>query len=398
MLFINRVYPPAGGATGEVLADMAAGLVAAGWRVSVVTGAQPGEPNESVTDEGVCVYRTGKGGINRSSHWRRAISYGLAYPALLKLALSLPRHDVVVTMTDPPLQIVLGPIVKRVKGSRAVHWAQDVYPELAGALGVLRAGAAVGALRALSTWALKGHDRVVVIGRCMRERILGRGIEEEKVALVPNWPLAAIKPLGQEKNPFRKEHGLEGRFVVMYSGNMGLAHTFDAVLEAAARLKESLPDVLFLFVGGGPFYDNIEQLVGNRSWSNVLMLPYQPKDRLGESLAAGDVHLVTMAEAVVGLVVPSKIYGVLAAGRPVLFVGPEESEAARLVDAHGCGSVIGVGDGEGLAAAIRRWRADEGEREAAGERGRAAVEGLREGAVAAMAGLLGGLVERKLEE
>jgi glycosyltransferase involved in cell wall biosynthesis len=161
-----------------------------------------------------------------------------------------------------------------------------------------------------------------------------------------------------EENPFRREHGLSGRFVVMYSGNLGLAHPFEAILDAAEQLQSALPQVLFLFVGQGPRLSWVMEQAENRKLANVRFLPFQPRENLQQSLRAADVHLASMRDDLWGLVVPSKVYGVLAAGRPCLFLGPRESEAAQLILREGCGAVVPMADGVKVAKCLATWATD----------------------------------------
>jgi glycosyltransferase involved in cell wall biosynthesis len=373
--FVNRVYPPAPGATGALLAELAPALVDRGWRVTVLTGPAEGAPRSTVTGDGVRVERVGALPFTRESTWRRGLAYASLFPAFLAGALRLPAPDVIVTKTDPPMLKVLGPLLGRLVGARTVHWAQDLYPEVAEGVGVIgEDGLLARGLRRLSTAALRGHDHVVTVGRCMRARIVGdRGLAAGRVSVVPNWPPASVAPVPRDENAFRAEHGLEDRFVVMYSGNMGLAHPFDAVLDAAARLQDERPSVCILFVGEGPRKAALQAQVARRGLSNVRFLPFQPRERLAESLSAADVHLVTMRAGLEGLVVPSKLYGALGAGRPALFLGPSGSEAARVLSEHDCGTVLPDPSGAALAEAVRGWADAPARWRAASERARAAV-------------------------
>lgn len=384
VLFINRVYPPAGGATGAVLAELAGGLANRGWAVRVLTGSIAGEPADRVTEAGVRVHRVRRLTFTRASHWRRALAYGTLYPTMFRRALQLPRPDIIVTKTDPPLQFVLGAVLSRLKGSAAIHWAQDLYPEIAEALDVFpEEGILARLLRRVSTQALRGHDHIVAVGRCMRTRLQQRGLDADRISVIPNWPSSNLKPVPRTENSFRHEHDLDGRFVVMYSGNMGLAHPFDAILDAAARLCSDEPDIRFLFIGDGPRRDWIKAQVQVRGLRNVRFLPFQPRDRLDESLSAADLHLVSMRVEARGCVVPSKVYGALAAGRPCIFLGPPRSEAARVLREHQCGTVLKRPSGAQLAAQIRSWRDHPARRQQAGARARAAVRGAREASIQA---------------
>ncbi len=389
LLFINRVYPPDPGATGRILAELAERLAPGGRVVAVLASRTGADQASEEVRNGVRVYRVAGLPFSRRSHLHRALAYLSLYPALLSRARRLGPMDAVVTMTDPPLLAALGPMMKRRLGGRLVHWAQDVYPELAEALGVLRPGGlAARTLRGISNRALRRHDRIIAIGRCMADRLARRGAlaDPARLAVIPNWSDAdAVRPVPPEDNAFRAEHELAGRFVVMYSGNLGLAHPFQAIVEAAARL----PQALFLFVGDGPRRAEVEAMAAQRGLENVRFLPFQPAARLSESLSAADLHLACMEPGLAGLLVPSKLYGILAAGRPCIFLGPAASEAALRLAETGAGEVMEAADGGALAERIAAWQADPARREAAGRAGRAAAEaqGLAQ-ATAAFAALL----------
>ena len=356
--FVNRVFPPAAGATGLYLAELADGLAARGWDVEVVTGPAPGAPPEETRESGVRVWRLAGAPVGRSSLLRRAAGYAALWPRLVRAAARGPRPDVIVLKTDPPMLVAAGAWLRRRTGAAVVHWAQDVYPDVAVALGVIPPVAAA-PLRAVAGRALRGADAVVAIGRCMAERMTGYGVRAERLHVIPNWAPASARPDPAARAAFRAAHGLDGRFVVMYSGNLGLAHPFEAVLDAAERLAAERPDVLVLFVGDGPRRAWVEAEVARRGLTTVRLLPSQPAGALAGSLGAADLHLVTMEAPLGGLVVPSKIYGALAVGRPVLFVGPPESEAARLVADADAGTVLAAdADGAAVAAAVRRWADD----------------------------------------
>lgn len=360
ILILNRVYPPADGATGQLLAELAPALVQSGHRVTVVASqVGAGLESSSMTD-GVRVERVVGLPFTRASHWRRALSYLSLYPALLWRALRLPRADVVVTLTDPPLLLVLGVVVKTLKGSRHIHWAQDIYPELAEEMDVLsKGGKLAGLLRWVSSACLRHADGIVAVGRCMKSRLVGRGLDAAKIEVIPNWGHGDDPDKGGAlADPFRTEHGLADRFVIMYSGNLGLAHPFEAILDAAELLQVSHPRALFLFVGSGPRLPWVRDQVARRGLANVRFLPFQPRARLAHSLAAADVHLASMLNELCGLVVPSKVYGVMSSGRPCVFLGPEESEVAQFILQNGCGSVLPRATGARLASCLGQWADD----------------------------------------
>jgi glycosyltransferase involved in cell wall biosynthesis len=391
-VFTNRVYPPVGGATGELLKELVEGLVAGGARVIVVTSrgrdqgtkrrkdqetargraegklrdqetaepagqvaAQPTDkrPREETTKgheviNGVEVVRVGTATFTRASHWRRALCYLGLYPQLMWQVWMLGRVDAVVSMTDPPLQVAAVTLASS-QAKKRIHWAQDVYPELAEELGVLgKNGVVARALRAVSNWALRRQDKVVAVGRCMRERLVARGVDAKKIEVIPNWsPVGAVDETAAETA--RRKMGWGDEFVVMYSGNLGLAHDFETVVMAAKTLGDS--GVRIVLAGEGPRLDEVRHAM--EGLDHVSFLPSQRKAELGEFLAAADAHLVTVRAGLEGLVVPSKAYGVMAAGRPIFYVGPTSSELARLLADSKAGAVIANGDGATLASALR---------------------------------------------
>jgi colanic acid biosynthesis glycosyl transferase WcaI len=353
-----------------VLEQAAGAFVRAGWSVTILATGCGADSGSRVRDC-VTVVRVATL-FSKSSLLVRALGYALMIPSLLIKAMMLPRTDVIVTMTDPPMLALIGPILRAVKGAKLVHWAQDLYPEVAEEAGVFRKhGMAAGAIRSLSTASLKAHHLVLSLGRCMSQRLSLRGIPPERVKLIPNIGMERdIVPCAIGDSSFRVRNGIPSdALVVMYSGNLGRAHEFTTVLEAARLLKErGEHGILFLFVGEGPSRSIVEDAAVSAGLPNVRFLPSQPGSGISESLGAADLHLVTMKEGMSGLVVPSKFYGVLAAERPCLFVGPQDSEAARVILEVGCGAVIGIGEAQRLAEVILKYR---------DHPGRIAEEGIR---------------------
>jgi glycosyltransferase involved in cell wall biosynthesis len=217
---------------------------------------------------------------------------------------------------------------------RVVMLVQDVYPDVAVALGTLRAGSAlVWALDWIGTQVLKRSDRIIVLSDSMRDRIASKIGEDRasRLEVINNWADGAeIRPFNEASNPFAVEHSLDGAFVVLFSGNFGLVNDFSTVLEAA-RLLKNRSDIIFLFVGDGARSNEILDYKRTHSLANVKLIPYQPRHTLRCSLGAGHALLVTLADGLAGLSVPSKAYAILAAGRPLLFVGDQRSEIASLI-------------------------------------------------------------------
>ncbi|PWC36850.1 glycosyl transferase [Azospirillum sp. TSO22-1] len=345
---------------------MAERAARAGWRVTVLAdGAGPVE-----APRGIAVVRAGGRGEGRPG----LRGYLAALTRLTVRALTLPRHDVVVTMTDPPLLALAGPPLAMRHGA-AVHWCHDLFPALLPVLGVSPPGAAVRLLEGAMAAALRRHARVIAIGRCMAGRLRALGVAEP--AVLPNWGDPAIRPLPRAVSALRAERGLGERFTVAYAGNFGLAHPLGALLAAAA----DLPEVAFLLVGDGRGHAAVAEAAGRLD--NVHVLPFQPAGRLSDTLAAADLHVAAMDPRAEGLLVPCKVYGALAAARPCLFLGPAGSEAARLLAEQGCGMALDPGDSRGLAAVIRAYAADPARCAADGARAQAAAQAWDADAAAA---------------
>lgn len=353
LVFVNRVYRPSEAATAQLLADLAEALAARGWPVRVVA---TGERDETIA--GVEVHRTGPtrphGGLfTQGASYREFLA-----DARRRLGEMLEPGDVAVAMTDPPMLSTAVQAAADARGARAVHWIQDVYPEIVSAHFGRWVSPFLGLLRARRDRAWRTGAACVPVSADMASLVAERRIPAERVQMIPNWaPAALAVAAGVEAiRRQRAAWGVEDQFVVAYSGNLGRVHEFESVLEAAGRLR-GRPEVVFLFVGDGPRAAEVRSAVARMQLPNVRFLPAQPRASLAASLAAADAHLVTLRPEFVRLVNPSKLAGVLAAGRPVLFVGPAGSSIAATVRA-GTGATFAPGDGVGLAATILSWRSD----------------------------------------
>lgn len=366
LLILNQFFHPDHSATGQLMTDLAESLVGRGFEVTAVAGRGRynggGRLPRREEHLGVKVERAWATGFGKGSVAGRLADYLTFYLGAAWKLFALPRHDVVMALTTPPLIGLLALAVCRLRGMKVAALVQDVYPDVGVALGAFRAGSpATRALDRLNRLVVSRADRVVVLGECMRGRVAakaGRGAEG-RIDVIHNWADGEkIYPLAEgEQNDFAEAHGLSGRFVVEFSGNFGRVNDFDAPLEAARLLKDR-GDVVFLFVGDGARAGEIKERVRRGGLTNVRLLPYQPRAALRQSLAAGDAHLVTLAEGLAGLCVPSKTYGILAAGRPLLFVGDARSDVARLVLENGCGEVVRAGDAARLARIVSAWADD----------------------------------------
>lgn len=359
IVLVNRVYPPVRGATGRLLRDLALNLKREGWHVTVVT---TGDEASDQRELGVQVIR-----VKGAAKPRSLIAYLWIWLKLLFVLLKLKRRDVVVSMSDPPLMIYAGYFVAKLKGSAHVNWCHDIYPELLPALEIHYPEIIVKIFRALRRRAMKRSDHVVVCGACMADYLVQDGVDAKQISVVQNWPeYALIDSKASEKTDSKDtpdmmrsyKDQMKGTqcFRVLYSGNIGLAHPVSVILDAAERLQNQERDIEFVFVGDGPRFDYIAQERSERGLDNIRLLPYQPETQLRDVLESGDMHLISMRGEASGLLVPSKLYAAFAVGRPCIFIGPEQSEAAQTIRHFKAGVVVPQGDVEHLMASIILYR------------------------------------------
>ena len=367
VIFVNRFFYPDLSATSQILTDLAFYLAGCGMDVAVVTGRQrytdaaaPLAPREHVN--GVDIIRVATTEFGRTRLLGRAFDYASFYvSAFWKLTSLLRRSDIVVAKTDPPLLSILVALATASRGARQINWLQDLFPEVALVLapGLLSERTARVA-QAARDWSLRRAELNVVLGKHMLRRVQALGVRDERLIVIPNWADdRAIRPVEHAHNPLRTAWGLDGKFVVGYSGNLGRAHEFRTIMKAAALLKERR-DIVFLIIGGGAQLENVRNFAAVFGLQNIVEQPYQPRERLPLSLGAADLHLITLRPALEGLIVPSKFYGIAAAARAVAFVGDQDGEIASHIRRIDCGRCFAVGDERGLADFIIRL-AEEGD-------------------------------------
>jgi glycosyltransferase involved in cell wall biosynthesis len=365
LIFVNRYFYPDHSATSQMLSDLAFWLAeTGGFEVHVVASRQRYDDASAALAaeeqaKGVHIHRVWTSRFGRGNLAGRAIDYGSFYlSAFACLLRRADRRATIIAKTDPPLLSVVAALAAKLRRARLVNWLQDVFPEAARAMGVgLARGPLYGLLRSARNLSLSLADLNVVIGESMRRR-LEADVPGGRFRVIPNWADAGqIRPVPPVLNGLRRAWGLEGKFVAGYSGNLGRSHEFATLLDAAEALGDS-PDIAFLIIGGGARLPAVRRAVAERGLPNFVFKPYQPRENLAESLSAADVHLISLRPELEGLIVPSKFYGIAAAGRPVLLIGAADGESARLIGKAGCGYQIAPGDARGLAERIRALAAD----------------------------------------
>ncbi len=365
IVFINRVLYPEKGETGRVLRDLSRAFAQDGWDVSILS--LHSDNNSKPTSKHLTI-KSAKARFGKS-----LIGYLWAWARLLIMGLRHPRADIVVTMTDPPLLVVVGRLICLIKGSRHVHWCQDLYPDLFPVLGFPKI------LKPLTNWlssrALKKCDKVVVIGRCMARKIADKGVSTSIISVIPNWynPMQkgteskkrkkAVTPTKTKIVPPKDQKDViideTQKFRVLYAGSIGRAHPVDTIMQAAQTLQTDETDIEFTFISDKVGHNKIMAEKNERGLKNIRLIPYQPESSLKTMMESGDIHIISLDEKAQGLVVPSKFYSAIAAGRPSIFIGPKNCEIAKLMRDFECGTFIEQGDTKTLIETITAYRHDE---------------------------------------
>jgi glycosyltransferase involved in cell wall biosynthesis len=373
-LFVNQYYAPDFAATAQQMSDLCERLAAEGHEVHVLAsravydGRDLNLPQYEVLN-GVHVHRVGLEVCSRDRLRERALGYLSFFVKAFAKATFMPKADAVVVLTTPPMIGLLGSWLRFTRGTAFIYWVMDVYPEIAIRAGVLRRMGPTRILwSALARLIYRSANRVVVLGGDMQAAIRGKlpASLRDNVEVIHSWSgNAEMKPLETSKSVFRQGLCAAQSFCLMYSGNMGTCHAFGGVIDGIRQMA-GRTGIHFAFVGGGKQLSKLKESLSGQK-DNVTFLPYQDRGDLDDTLGAPDAHLVCLDPKYDGLLVPSKIYGILAAGRAVLFAGSEHNEIARIIKSARCGIVIPHDDGDAFRQAIE-WM--QGNREAVAEMGR----------------------------
>jgi glycosyltransferase involved in cell wall biosynthesis len=360
LIFINRFFAPDHSATSQILSDLAFDLAGAGREVHLVTSRQIYDDPKAALPEretinGVNVHRVASTGFGRAALLGRSMDYVSFYRSVRRCLNGLVEAgDIVVAKTDPPLMSIVARPVARRNGARLVNWLQDIYPETAVELGVpFMRGPIAASLAALRNATLREAAATVVVGDLMARKVKTLGAPAERVHVIANW-CNDDEIVARADNRLRHEWNLADKFVLGYSGNLGRAHEFATVLAAAEQLRDE-PRVAFLMIGGGKRFAELSSAVQARGLSGAFrFVPYQARTLLSYSLGAADAHWVSLDPRLEGLMVPSKFYGIAAAGKPIVVIGDPNGELGLLVRRHDCGFAIAPGDSEALTATLRQ--------------------------------------------
>lgn len=361
ILFINRFYYPDLSATARLLTQLTEDMAGQGQDVTVITsrhsylGGEESWPSHD-SHKGVGIRRVWGTHFGRRSGIGRLIDYLSFFVSAFWAVLRARQTDWLIVLADPPMLSVLAAVAKKLLKVRSACWLQDVFPQIAIQSGLLKPGLLSNWISRVARWSLESLDRVVVVGRCMEQKLRQEGFSGGNLVTIPNWADGTqLTPIDRSDSPFVIDYGLEERFVLMYSGNLGIVHEVDTV-ENVLRSTNVLEHFMVCVVGDGAHREHLQAMTQEKQWSHVRFFPYQPEERLRFSLAAAHVHLVTLKPDMSGLSVPSKIYGIFAAGRPAIFIGPEDSEAAAIIHEAQCGFVIRPGDHQAVVKALIAYR------------------------------------------
>lgn len=363
VLLLNQAFYPDQVATAQFTLDLALFLTEQGCAVTVVAGRRAYDnPHEVYSAHenyrGIEIYRLHSTGYGKRTFVHRmfdALTFDLSLTWRL---LCLDKQDVVISFTSPPLIGLFGTLFCLLRGGRSIQWLMDINPDAAFTTHYLKRGSWIGKLlTACFRFTLKHSQHIIVLDRWMKAKITAHGTTEEKVAIVPPWNRfkleSAALAITAQDIAFRKQHGIEGKFVVLFAGNHSIVHPMDTLLKAAARLRDER-EILFVFMGGGVRVADVSAVVKQHELANVVQLARQPFEIAQRWLSAANLHAVIVGEAIAGLVHPSKLYGVLATGKPYLYLGPKQSCVGDILAACPYGFQAEHGDVQAIVDIIHK--------------------------------------------
>lgn len=387
VLILNQTFHPDVAATAQHMWDLATYLRPRGHEVAAIASRNIYGSDQGAmfpareTIEGIEIIRVGGTSLGKKSIAHRMFDFASFYAAAGWQLIRRPMPDVLIALTSPPMISALATlacIIRRTpdgKRTKLVYHVMDVYPEAAIASGLFTRNSIPGRLfSAITRWTIRRSAAVIALGPDMAKLLVdhyGASACGNKIHVITPWANGEdLKPIRKEDNPLADALGVRQTFNLVYSGNFGVAHDVETILKAIEMTADQT-GLMWLFIGGGKRLKELEARVKQQNWRHVRVLPYQPREKLNESLNLADVHLVSQHPAFTGIVVPSKLFGILAVGKPTLMVGPADCAVSQVLSAAGAGVVVANGDAQGMIAAIERLRR---EGDAMGKAARAAFE------------------------
>ena len=353
ILAISQVYFPDTAATSQSLTDLLEALAQKGHRVSVFTSRRKYEEPEVTFPKnnhhkGVSIYRIKNTGFGKKSKLSRLIDF-LTFNFLISfklLFITRSRYNLIIGMTSPPLLSFIGLKIARIKKIKFIYWTMDLQPELSIAAGYFNSESKVAkALQKRGDYIFRYADRIITLDKYMHDHIARRlGYNRDGIDIISIWPvMKEVYNGARAENPFRIENDFGNKIIVMYSGNHSVMHPLDTLLEAALALRED-KRFLFVHIGGGVKLDDVKNYKQNHSLNNILILPYQPREKIHLSLGSADIQVVILGDNCVGYTHPNKIYGAMFIGKPILYIGPEKSHITDILE--NCEGNISVRHGQ----------------------------------------------------
>jgi len=355
IIIINRFFYPDQSATSQILTDLLFNITPdLDSKIHVVSSRGTYENNAVLpkreNKNNISIHRVWTSNFGRGNLFGRALDYVTFYIfAFISLLFLVNKNDIVVAKTDPPVISFVAYLVARIKGARLINWIQDLFPEVAGALGVLGQQSIIYKfLNSTKNISLRAADMNVVIGEVMAGRLIKLGITKDKISVVHNWNINTnTKYVPKLQNELVKKWGLIDKFVIGYSGNFGRAHEYHSIKQLIVHYA-SHEDVVFLFIGGGKYYTDLKNFVEQRDYKNIVFKPYQSIENLNQSLSVADVHLISLNPELEGLIVPSKFYGLASIGAPIIFIGNISGQISRTLVDSNSGFAVSNDDIKGL--------------------------------------------------
>lgn len=362
LLILSQTFIPDPASVGQHIGDVAVEMVRRGYRVVVYTSAR-GYDDPTIeypkyeNIQGVEVHRLDFSSFGKKSIATRVLGTASFMLQSMFVSLATPNLSGIFFSTSPPLIGTAAVLAHWIRRFPIAYWAMDLNPDQLIAMGKVGPNDAITKiLEFANKIILEESSLIVALDRFMGDRLRARADVKSKMQIMPPWPHEEhLEPLPHHQNPFRSAQNLDGKFVVMYSGNHSPANPLRTLLDATLAFRDD-STIEFLFIGGGLGKKEVEEHIQQHQLKNVRSLPYQPMKDLRYSLSAADVHVVSLGENMVGIVHPCKIYGAMAVGRPILYLGPKPSHVSDLLDEHDIGSSVTHGDVQGMIAAIRQLR------------------------------------------
>jgi glycosyltransferase involved in cell wall biosynthesis len=343
ILILNRVFPPSIGATGRVACDLALHLRRQGHKITVVTTAANYKHDQA---KHMDVIR-----VEANQNPQSVKDYMRINKKMKKAALTLPSHDIVISMTDPPLQIVSAAKIAKKMKARHIHWCMDLYPDLLPVMGYDMAPYKYKFAHWMMRESMAKADCVISISNCMKRYLTHKGMAASKIKVIENWPDKYLLEEGEAEPLLPAD-----KFRILYAGTVGQAHEFDAVLSAAKFFQKTDRDIEFIFTKRGRGVEPLINKIREKGIQNIKFLQPQPAKRLNALMACGDLHLITMRDGAAGELFPSKFYSACAAGRPILYVGPTQCDIHRKISISQCGATLRNNDARILINAIQNFK------------------------------------------